>query len=197
MDELAEQLLVLLREAEHPADDVDRDVLRVLDRSVDHGLAGSDLTHLVEQLVGTSRRISGSHGSIIFGANAGRSRRRAMSWNGGSLRDRRRAADRGGQRTVAGPTDADHDRPAREVLGVVGDLVDGVVGQRHPHAAVAIGVSDGATALAQLLPHLGCVGVVGRIGVVEVGARSRRPGRSRRRRTAPAARRRCPRGCSR
>ncbi len=32
-----------------------------------------------------STRISDSHGSITFGANAGRSSRRATAWNGGSL----------------------------------------------------------------------------------------------------------------
>ena len=58
---------------------------------------------------------------------------------------------------------------AGEVVGVVRDGVDGVVRQRHPHAAVAIGVSDGAPALAQLLPDLRRVRVVRGVGVIEVG----------------------------
>ena len=110
--------------------------------------------------------------------------------------DRRGAADRGRQRQVAGSSDRPTTARLVKLLGVVGDLVDGVVGQRNPHAAVAIGVGDRAAALAQLLPDLGGVRVVRRIGVVEVGREVGRPGRSRRRRTARAARRRCPRGCS-
>ena len=51
VDELAEQFLVLGGEAEHAADDVDRDVLRVLHGGVDDGLAGGDVADLVEQLL--------------------------------------------------------------------------------------------------------------------------------------------------
>ena len=84
-------------------------------------------------------------------------------------RDRRRAADRRRHREVAGTTDRHDHGAAGEVLGVVRDLVDGVVRERHPHAAVAIGVGDGAAAFAQLLPDLRGVRVVRGVGVIEVG----------------------------
>ena len=85
VDEPAEQVLVLGREAEHPADDVDGDVLGVLHRGVDDGLAGGDVDAISSSSCWHSRRISGSHGSICLGANAGSRSRRAMLWNGGSL----------------------------------------------------------------------------------------------------------------
>ena len=40
VNELAEKMLVLSREAEHAPDDIDGNVLGVCDRRVDHGLAG-------------------------------------------------------------------------------------------------------------------------------------------------------------
>ena len=48
VDEFAEQMLILSREAEHPPDDIDGDVLGVRDRSVDHGLAGCDVGEPLE-----------------------------------------------------------------------------------------------------------------------------------------------------
>src|SRR5690606_20514965 len=72
-------------------------------------------------------------------------------------------------REVAGAADADDDGAAREVVGVVGDLVDGLVGERDPHAAIAVGVRHGAALRPQVLPDLGRGGVVLRPGVVEVG----------------------------
>ena len=124
-------------------------------------MSSSNLWHRV--------RTSGSHGSIFFGANGGRSRRRAMPWNGGSLViGGTTPIGAGSARSPGRPTRDDH-RPAGEVLGVVGDLVDRVVRERHPHAAVAIGVRNRTAGLADFLPHLGCVRVVGRVGVVEVG----------------------------
>ena len=48
----------------------------------------------------------------------------------------------------------DDDGPAGEVLGVVGDLAHEVVGDRRPHAAVAVAVGDRAALLAQLGPDL-------------------------------------------
>ena len=85
MDELAEQVVVLEREAEHAGDDVDRDVLGVLLGGVDDGLADRRSSPMSSRRCRQSLRISGSHGSICFGANGGSSRRRASAWNGGSL----------------------------------------------------------------------------------------------------------------
>ena len=169
VDERAEQFLVLLREAEHPSDHVDRDVLRVLDRSIDDGLTGGDLAHLVEQLLAEALDLGFPRLDHL--RREGRQEETTgdvVEWR--IAGDRRGATDRSRQRPIAGSSDTDHDRAAREVVGVVRDLGDGVVGQRDPHAAVAVGVGDGATAFAQLLPHLGCGRVVRRIGVVEVGA---------------------------
>ena len=47
VDELEEQCLVLFWETQHPADDVDRNVLRVLHGSIDDGFARSDVTHRI------------------------------------------------------------------------------------------------------------------------------------------------------
>ena len=167
--ELAEQLLVLRREAEHATDHVHRDVLGVLDGGVDDGLAGDDLAHLVEQLRGTAARISSSHGSICFGANGGSSRRRATLWNGGSLVIGGAPPIGAGSARSPGRVVLITTAPAGEVVGVVRDVVHRVVGERHPHAAVPIGVGDRATRLAELLPHLGRLGVVLGAAVVEVG----------------------------
>ena len=92
-----------------------------------------------------------------------------MPWNGGSLEIGGTPPIGAGIARSPGRPTRHHDRAAREVVGVVGDLVHGVVGDRHPHAAVAIGVGDRAARLAQVLPHLGGVRVVVRVGVVEVG----------------------------
>ena len=168
VDELAEQMLVLSREAEHPPDDVDGDVLRVGDSGVDHGLAGRDVGEPVEQLSTEAAHLWLPRLDLLRGERREQqSTRHPMERR--IARDRRRPADRSGHREVAGATDRHHHRATGEVVGVVGDGVDGVVRQRHPHAAIAIGVSDGATALAQLLPDLRRDGVVRGVAVIEVG----------------------------
>ena len=113
-----------------------------------------------------SARTSGSHGSIAFGENGGSSSRRAIWWNGGSLVI-------GG----AGPTGAAMpgralltiDAVAGEVLGVVGDLVHQLVRDRRPHAAVPRSSGRRGSRPAQLVPDRVGVGVVRRVGVIEVG----------------------------
>ena len=77
-----------------------------------------------------------------------------MLWNGGSLViGGAPPIGAGSDRSPGRPTDTTTARLVK-LLGVVGDLVHGVVGERHPHAAVAVGVGDRAAALAQLLPDL-------------------------------------------
>ena len=170
VDELAEQLLVLFREAEHPSNHIHRNVLGVLHSGVDDALAGCDLAHLVKQLLAQPLDL------WLPRLNLLRSEGRQKESAGHVMErriagDRRRSTDRGRKRHIARPRNADHDGAAREVLGVVGDLSDGVVGDWHPHAAVTIGMCHGAAALAQLFPHLGCVRIIRRVRVVKVGAR--------------------------
>ena len=82
-----------------------------------------------------------------------------MLWNGGSLViGGAPPIGAGIARSPGRPTDDDHGA-AGEVLGVVGDLVDGVVGQRHPHAAVAIGVGDRAAASRSSFHTSGAIGL--------------------------------------
>lgn len=64
---------------------------------------------------------------------------------------------------------ADDDGPAREVLGVVGDLGHELVGERGPHAAVAVGAGDRAAAIDEVTPDPVGLAVVLRVGVVEIG----------------------------
>ena len=82
--------------------------------------------------------------------------------------DRRRPADRAFGEVVHHPA-ADHDAAAGEVLGVVGDLGDVLVGQRHPHAVVAIGVGDGTSASRTDRQISGALRLYVRVGMVEVG----------------------------
>ena len=84
VDELAEHVVVLHREAEHAGDHVDRDVLGVLQGGVDDGLAGRRFAHVVEALPAQHADLR-LPGSICFGVNGGSRSRRARAWNGGSL----------------------------------------------------------------------------------------------------------------
>ena len=168
MHERAEPSLVLLGEAEHLADHVDRDVLCVLHRRVDDGVTRGDLTHVVEQCLALRPNLRLPRLDLL------RSKRRQQQPAGHVVErwvtaDRRGDADRRRQGTVTGATDTDHDRTTGEIVRVVGHFVHQVVGERRPHAAVAIGMSDGTSGLAELLPHLGGRRVVGRVRVVEVG----------------------------
>ncbi len=51
---------------------------------VDGGIDGVVADLQRQQLVGSSSRVAGSMAAMAFGANAGRSRRRASWWKGGS-----------------------------------------------------------------------------------------------------------------
>ena len=120
VDELAEEVVVLQREAEHPGDDVHRDVLGVLLGGVDDGLAGDDVAHVVEALAAEPADLGLPRLDLL-----GRERRQQEPAGEAVERrvagDRRRRADRclgvDGRR-------ADDDGAAREVLGVVGDLAN-------------------------------------------------------------------------
>ena len=139
--ELAEEVLVLLGEAEHAPDHVHRTVLCVVDRSIDDRLAGGDISDLVEQLVAQPADLGLPRFDLLR-------RERWQQQTPGDVverriaRDRRREPDRGWD---VGPTGVDDDAPAREVLGVVCDLVHEFVGDRRPHSAVAVGVGDRAS----------------------------------------------------
>ncbi len=165
---VTEQGFVLLGESEHPTDDVDRDVLCVLDRSIDDGLAGSDLTHVVEQTAAQNAHLVLPRLDLL-GSERRQQHAASHAVEGRITRDRRHRTDGRWHRHVTGTTDRHDDRAAREVVGVVRDVVHGIVGDRNPHAAVAVGVSDRAAVVAQLLPDLGGVRVVVLVGVVEIG----------------------------
>ena len=83
VDELAEQVVVLERQAEHAGDDVDGNVLGVVQRGIEDGVACR--ATMAPARSAHRRRISGSQRSIAFGENGGRRIRRAWWWNGGSL----------------------------------------------------------------------------------------------------------------
>jgi hypothetical protein len=80
VDDEAEVVGVLEREAEHLGDHPHRDVLRVLDGGVHHVVAVEGVEQLLAAL-----RVNGSSGRSALGEKAGSSRRRAPAWNGGSL----------------------------------------------------------------------------------------------------------------
>jgi hypothetical protein len=161
-DEPPEDVGVLLREAEHLDDHAQRDVLCVVDRRVDHVLP----RRRVEQLVAQFARERCQRSDRL------RCERREQQPPCERVerrvrRDRRRDADRRGEVVGPGPHLAHHDRPRREVLGVVRDRGDAVVRHRQPRAAVPIGVRDGARR-AQVVPDgVGVADPLG-IGVVEV-----------------------------
>ena len=168
VDELAEEVVVLGGEAEHPADHADRDVLGVLHRRIDDGLARRDVADLVEEFLAEALDLGFPRLDLLR-----RERRQEQPPRHVVERrvagDRRCATDRRGHREITGAADRHDHGAAGEVLGVVRDLVHRVVGDRHPHAAVAIGVRHRAAALAEFLPHRRRVGVVLRHGMVEVG----------------------------
>ena len=94
VDELAEQVVVLDREAEHAGDHVDRDVGGVLGGGVDDGLARRDVAEVVEALLAQQPDL-GLPRLDLLGANGGSSRRRA------SCVERRIAGDRRGRHRSA------------------------------------------------------------------------------------------------
>ena len=73
--ELAEQVIVVERESEHPGDDVDGDVLGVALGGVEHDSGPSQRP--LRRDSAHRARISGSQRSIAFGENGGRRMRRA------------------------------------------------------------------------------------------------------------------------
>ncbi len=137
----AEQLGVLLGQAEHVGDDAHRDVLGVVGRGVDHGPA----RQVVDQALGSTPRVDGSSASMACGAKAGSSRRRAPWWNGGS--DEIGGATPRGAGAIGRPS---FTMTFREVKCSVSYAMAThvVVAGRQPDAAVAVGVGHRAGARA-------------------------------------------------
>ena len=162
-DEPPEDVGVLLREAEHPHDHPERDVLGVVDRRVDHRAAGGGVQQVDAELAG--QRLEGLDA-------LGRERGQQQAPRQGV--ERRVGGDRGGRadrrgKVVRPGAQLAHDHGSRrEVLGVVGHGRDVLVAQRQPGAAIAVAVGDGAPG-SQVVPDRVRVGHPLGVGVVEVG----------------------------
>ena len=166
--ELAEDVAVFAGKAEHLPDHSDRHVLHILHGGVDDRRAGLDLAHFVEQGVAQVAHFV-FEGLDLLRCEGGQQETAGdlVEWRVAG--DRGRHTDRCRQGQVAGAGVADDDGAAGEVVGVVGDFVDGLVRDRDPHSAIPVAVGDRATGLAQFGPDLGGDRVVVGAGVIEVG----------------------------
>ena len=144
-DPVAEHVGIGLRHADHVSDEMHRDVLGVVARSVGDVRA----VEALDQLAAVATRLVLER--IDGLGTEGRQEETAMLVVLGRVgRDRGRRTDR-----RVGMRHRDPER--REVLGVVGHLGDRVVADRHPGPAVALGERDFASGVAQRLPDLGCL----------------------------------------
>ena len=163
---LAEQRLVFFGKPEHASNDVDRDVLRILNRSID-GVARRNVAHFVKQAPAENLDFGLPRFDLLW-SEWWQQQTTRHSVERRVTRDRRHDANRRRDSSITWAEVGDHDTATREVLRVVRNVIHRLVRNRSPHAPVTIGMGNRAADVAQFLPHLRRIRVVAGIGVIDV-----------------------------
>ena len=161
VDEITEDFAVVKWQVEHVGDDRRRNMFGILISCIKN----IGITEIVDECVAKSARLGFHRGNFL--------RSKSRQQHAASVMMKRRIRGNRWRATVwatlASWLDSlDHHIFRTEMFGVISDCTHVFMAHGQPRAAVTRRVGYGAT-VAQFLPDLGGIGVVGRVQVVEVG----------------------------